>query len=38
MAIHPSRYSRQSQSGYIITGIYINGSKVMAVQPSRSSR
>ena len=31
MAVQPSRSARETQSGYIIIGIRINGSKVMAV-------
>ena len=38
MAVHPSRSTRETQSGYIIIGIRINMSKVMAVHPSRSSQ
>ena len=38
MAVHPSRSSRENQSGYIIIGIRINGSKVIAVHPSKSSK
>ena len=37
MAFHPSRSSRENQSGYIIIGIRINGSKVIAVHLFRSS-
>ena len=38
MTVHPTRSSRETQSGYIIIGIRIIGSKVMAVHHSRSSR
>ena len=38
MAVRPSGSSRENQSGYIIIGIRINGSKVMENHPSKSFR
>ena len=38
MVVQPFRSYRETPSGYIIIGIRINKSKVIAVYPSRSSQ